>query len=98
MRVLDVFRAAVFEVVEDDVHADAGEAGSRPAEAVREVDRHCVGVDVCSCVANIVQGRLLGCAWNIRKLWSRTTTTRRMDHFLFWRGGWAKAQRRFRGH
>lgn len=93
MRVLDVFRAAVFEVVEDDVHADAGEASPRPAEAVREVDRHYVGVDVYSCV---VQGRLLGCAWNIRKLWSRTTTTR-TDHFLFWRG-WAKAQRRFRGH
>lgn len=41
MRVLDVFGAAIFEIVEDDVDADAREAGAGPAEAVRQVDRHC---------------------------------------------------------
>lgn len=41
MRVLDVFGAAVFEVVEDDMDADAGEAGAGPTEAVRQVDWHC---------------------------------------------------------
>ena len=41
MRVLDVFGAAVFEVVDDDVDADTGEAGAMPAEAVGKVDWHC---------------------------------------------------------
>lgn len=40
MGILDIFGAAVFEVVEDGVHADTGEASARPAETVREVDWH----------------------------------------------------------
>ena len=40
MWVLEIFDAAVFEVVEDGVHADACEASPRPAEAMRKVDGH----------------------------------------------------------
>ena len=41
--ILDVVGGDVFEVIDDDVNADAGIAISWPAKAVGEVDWHCRG-------------------------------------------------------
>jgi hypothetical protein len=43
-RGLDVLGGTVVEVVDDDVHADAGEAYAGPAEAVEEVDWHFLSI------------------------------------------------------